>query len=72
MEIRVRTDNHLLTATLKGQVAEKILTGMIPHTSIKKAKEPGTKIFVMEEDYGFSITNDVKIMLFKGYYLVVS
>ena len=71
MLIKIRTDKHIHTTTLTNDIAVKLLTSVIQYTKTGKATDPTKKVFIMSDDRAFTITDDLKVMLFKGFYLVV-
>ncbi len=75
MNVKVRADNHFHTATLTGKIGSEIVAmTMSSKVSFPKATSPNVKIIKIEDDIAFTIKNsegEVRIMLFKGYYLVI-
>ena len=70
MEIRIRTENHILTSKVSGRLAKTLLTSVLKKTISVKPKDPKTKVCKLIEDFGFDF-GDLKIMLYKDFYLVV-
>ena len=71
MKVKIRTEENILTTTLTGDIAERLISMMLPYTKVGVAKDPSKKVFRMVKDMGFLLVGGVKIMLYKGFLLIV-
>jgi hypothetical protein len=70
-KVRVRTDTHLHTVTLTGAAAEMFIT-KVSVANVKFSTGPeGQNVIIMKDDLSFNINPEIRIMLFKGYYVII-
>ncbi len=71
MKIKIRTENHELTSTFRGRIAEMLMSKVMTISTCHKAIDSNKKIYRITEDSKCNIIDGVEIMLYENSYLVV-
>ena len=70
MKIKIRTENDVLTSKVSGELAKSLLSSVMGKTISVAPLNPKKKVFKLIDDCAFSL-GELKVMLYKGFYLVV-